>query len=65
MMAPKRKPPEEVRRNILRIRLTAAERAELDETARAEWQDIATWAREQLLGLARRLQRKRQKHGDD
>lgn len=44
-----RKPRGESRTNILRIRLTAAERKELDALAAAQTLDTSTWARMVLL----------------
>jgi hypothetical protein len=49
-----KKPPEEVRENFLRIRLTDSERVELDGAASAEALDTSAWARSELLKLARR-----------
>ena len=48
-------PEGESRYNILRIRLTGAERAVLDAEARARGEDTSTWARRTLLALARPL----------
>lgn len=45
------KPPEERKAAELRIRLTEAQRAELDAAA---GQDTSTWAREVLLRAAKR-----------
>jgi hypothetical protein len=42
----------DARDNVLRIRLSQAERDALDEAARAENLDTSTWARATLLGLA-------------
>lgn len=44
------KAPEDRRAGVLRIRLTDAERAELDRAAEG---DTSTWARELLLKAAR------------
>lgn len=44
------KPDSERRDNVLRIRLTEDERAQLDEVA----DNVSTWAREVLLRAARR-----------
>jgi hypothetical protein len=51
-MAPPKKPPEEVRKNVLRIRLSEAERAALDQAASDRGEDTSTWARRELLALA-------------
>jgi hypothetical protein len=41
----------ERRTNVLRIRLTKAERQQLDAMARSAGEDTSTWARHQLLAL--------------
>ena len=51
-MARPKKPEGEVRENVLRIRLTPAERAALDGAAAARGQEVSTWARAELLRLA-------------
>lgn len=43
----------ESRENVLRIRLTEAERALLDQAAGGKTLDTSTWARSELLALAR------------
>jgi CRISPR/Cas system-associated protein Csm6 len=48
-----KKPEGEVRENFLRIRLTDAERAALDNEAQARGEETSTWARRMLLALAR------------
>ena len=47
-------PPGEKRDAELRIRLTPAERAALDEYARARGQETSTWARALLLAKVER-----------
>jgi hypothetical protein len=47
-------PAGESRENILRIRLTEAERAELDAAAQAKALDTSAWARSALLELAQK-----------
>ena len=42
------------RQNVLRIRLTDAERKRLDAAADARTLDTSTWARAELLQLAKR-----------
>jgi hypothetical protein len=42
------------RENVLRIRLTDAERKKLDAAAEARTLDTSTWARAELLQLAKR-----------
>jgi CRISPR/Cas system-associated protein Csm6 len=54
-----KKPEGEVRENFLRIRLTDAERAALDNEARARGEETSTWARRTLLALARPLPKQR------
>jgi hypothetical protein len=49
------KPPEERRSAELRIRLTEAERARLDQAAAAHESETSTWARGLLLGTAERI----------
>jgi hypothetical protein len=44
---------EENRENILRIRLKPAERKELDKIAQEHSLDTSTWARMELIRLAR------------
>jgi len=53
-MARPKKPKSENRENFLRIRLTDAERKVLDEAATARTLDTSTWARGELLQLAKR-----------
>jgi len=54
-MARPKKPPGEVRENVLRIRLTDDERELIDAAARAKSLDSSAWARSELLALARGL----------
>jgi len=49
VMGRPKKPAEDRRSTTLRIRLTRAERKELDDLARACGMDTSTWARENLL----------------
>ena len=58
MMGRPKKPEGEVRENILRIRLTDAERAALDAAALDRGEDTSTWARTELLALAARRPKK-------
>ncbi len=48
-----KKPEGEVKNNVLRIRLTPAERAILNKTAQTCRQDTSTWARVALLRASR------------
>ena len=50
-MARPKKPTGDARDNVLRIRLTEAERKALDAMAEAKHLDTSTWARSELLGL--------------
>jgi hypothetical protein len=52
-MAKQKKVIADTRKKPLRIRLTDAEREELDRTARERSLDTSTWARMELLLLAR------------
>jgi hypothetical protein len=58
-MARPKKPDGEARGNVLRIRLTDDERRELDEAARDKILETSTWARAELVALARRLAAKK------
>lgn len=49
-----KKPEGEVRENVLRIRLTDEERAILDQAAKSKGLESSTWARMELLALARK-----------
>lgn len=49
-----KKPKGEAKDQVLRIRLTDADRALLDEAARERSLDTSTWARSELITLARR-----------
>lgn len=53
---PQKKPPDR-RENVLRIRLTEAERVELDMLAQEMGLDSSTWARSELLKMARASKR--------
>jgi hypothetical protein len=52
-----KKPEDEARGNVLRIRLTKEERKTLDEAARSRGLESSTWARMELLTLAKKLLR--------
>jgi hypothetical protein len=53
-MAQSKKPNRESRKNVLRILLTETERKALDEAANSETIGTSSWARMQLLQLAKR-----------
>jgi hypothetical protein len=52
-----KKAPGEARSNGLRILLTDGERAELERAARSLALDTSTWARTELLKLARAMEK--------
>jgi hypothetical protein len=54
-MARPKKPKADRRQTFLRIRLTEAERKALDAAAGVKMLDTSTWARSELLQLAKRL----------
>jgi hypothetical protein len=58
MARPKKKPADN-RTNVLRVRLTEKERQELDQAAMSSGLEVSTWARFELLDLAKRIARKR------
>lgn len=54
VMSRPKKAKAERRQDVLRIRLTDAERKALDAAAEAKTLDTSTWARAELLALAKR-----------
>jgi uncharacterized protein (DUF1778 family) len=54
-MAGKPKKPEQVKRYMLRIRMTEAEHALLEEAAKGKSLETSTWARSELVALAKKL----------
>jgi uncharacterized protein (DUF1778 family) len=58
MMGRPRKPKGELKRAVLAVRMTAAERALLDRAAKAQGETLSEWARAALVALAERLLRK-------
>lgn len=54
-MAGKPKNPEQLKTYTLRVRMTEAERALLEEAAKAKSLETSTWVRSELLGLARKV----------
>lgn len=50
----KKKLETQARENVLRIRLTEEERAMLDQVAEAKTLDTSTWARSELIALAKK-----------
>ena len=58
MMGRPPKPKGEVKNVTFPIRMTKAERALLGRAAKAQGEDVSTWARAALVALAKRLTRK-------
>ncbi len=56
-----KKPEEEVRKNVLRIRLTNDERTTLDQAAERQGEETSTWARQMLLAMSKGSDRKKQR----
>jgi uncharacterized protein (DUF1778 family) len=54
-MAGKPKDPERVKTYTFRIRMTDAERALLEEAAQAKSLETSTWARSELVAIARKI----------
>ena len=52
-----KKPDDGARGNVLRIRLTTEERKALDEAAKSRGLESSTWARMELLTLAKKRRR--------
>jgi hypothetical protein len=50
-----KKPAAEAKSYMLRIRMTEAERALLEDAARARSLETSTWARSELVALAKKL----------
>ena len=50
-----KKAESEARGNVLRIRLTVAERQALNGAARAKGLETSSWARAELIALARKV----------
>lgn len=53
-----KKPESEVKTYMLRIRMTETERVLLEEAAKAKSLETSTWARSELIGLARKTLKK-------
>jgi uncharacterized protein (DUF1778 family) len=54
-MAGRPKKPEQVKTYMLRIRMTEDERALLEEAARHKSLETSTWARSELVAMARKI----------
>lgn len=57
MAGRRKKPTGETKTYMLRIRMTEAERALVEEAAKAKSLETSTWARSELVALARKLLR--------
>ena len=55
MAGRKKKPEAEAKTYMLRIRMTAEDRALLEEAAKLRSLETSTWARSELVTIARRL----------
>jgi hypothetical protein len=55
-----KKDPDEVRSNVLRVRLTEEERTELNAAAASQGLETSSWARSALLALARKTTARKQ-----
>ena len=55
MAGRKPKPPSEAMSYMLRIRMTEEDRALLEEAAKARSLETSTWARSELVALARKV----------
>ena len=54
-MARPLKEPTERKANVLRIRLTPDEREQLDRAAKSKSLETSTWARSELMALAKKI----------
>jgi uncharacterized protein (DUF1778 family) len=57
-VAGKPKKPEQVKTFMLRIRMSEADRALIEEAARIKSLETSTWARSELVALARKITKK-------
>lgn len=55
MVGRHKKPETEAKSYMLRIRMTEAERALLEEAAKAKSLETSTWARSELVALAKKM----------
>ena len=60
MAGRKPKPKSEAMSYMLRIRMTEADRALLEEAAKSKSLETSTWARSELVALARKLLNRKQ-----
>jgi uncharacterized protein (DUF1778 family) len=56
-----KKPESEAKSYMLRIRMTQAERALLEEAAKSKSLETSTWARSELVALAKKILRENKK----
>ena len=61
-MARPKKKESEAKENVLRIRLTDDERDTIDRAAAAKSLETSTWARSELMSLAKRLLARESEH---
>jgi len=54
-----KKPEDETKTNTLRIRMTEGQRKIIDDAAKSRGLETSTWARMELLALARKIQGKK------
>jgi hypothetical protein len=59
-----KKPPSEAKSYTLRIRMTQAQRALLEEAAQSRGLETSTWARAELIALAKGLLPTREEEAD-
>ncbi len=59
MAGRKAKPVAEAKTYMLRIRMTEEERALLEEAAKSKSLETSTWARSELVALARKIKEKK------
>jgi uncharacterized protein (DUF1778 family) len=63
MAGRRKKPGGEAKTYMLRIRMTEAERALLEEAAKIKSLETSTWARSELVAMARKLLAKKSPAG--
>ena len=61
MAGRKKKPEGESKNYMLRIRMTEEERKLLEEAAKSKSLETSTWARSELVMLAKRIEKKSEK----
>jgi uncharacterized protein (DUF1778 family) len=63
MAGRRKKPEDEAKTYMLRIRMTADDRRLLEEAAKSKSLETSTWARSELVALARKLLLKKAEKG--